>query len=132
MKKDSTIWLTAEKVTNDVHEQEDPKDFFSLLFDDSIVSLIYEETLAYCGFPFAREELQTVIGIIILSGILNYPRRRMYWSVSKLLNNSAISASISQKRFEAIFSHLISSETVILRISITKSNLYWKSLTHTS
>lgn len=45
-------------------------------------------------------------GILVASGPLNYPRRRMYWSSKAIMKNEAVCSSISQKRFELIFSKL--------------------------
>ena len=83
-----------------------PKDFFQLLFTADLVDAILEETVNYCSFSLEKDELLTVLGILIASGVVYLPRRRMYWSKNTLLNNASISQSISLARFEAIFSHL--------------------------
>ena len=81
-------------------------DFFKALFTTELIDDIYNETLKYCDFSFAKEELICVIGILIASGVVAYPRRRLNWSRKDILRNVEISNSISINRFERIFSNL--------------------------
>lgn len=55
-----------------------------------------------------------VIGVIITSGCIPYPRRRMYWSTQEILRNSAIASVIGKNRFEQIFSklHFVDNNTI--------------------
>ena len=39
-------------------------------------------------------------------GVLQYPRRRLYWSKRRILRNEAIAGALSRNRFEQIFSNL--------------------------
>ena len=104
--QDSFHHTCEEKLRDSaVHPENDP-DFFKLLFTDELMNTIYEETLKYSGVPFAKEELICVLGILIASGVVAYPRRRLYWSRNDLLRNNEISNSISVNRFEQIFSKL--------------------------
>ena len=85
---------------------EEPSDIFKLLFSDNLVRHIYEQTTNYSGLQFTEQELNAVIGVVVASGCLPLPRRRMFWSSDDLQRNLAISGAISRNKFESIFTKL--------------------------
>lgn len=53
-----------------------------------------------------EEEIFSFIGIILLTGYVNVPRRRMLWERSPDTHSSLVSNAMQRDRFEAIFSKL--------------------------
>lgn len=51
-------------------------------------------------------EMYTFIGILLLSGYVSLPRRRMFWENSEDVHNNLVSNSMRRNRFEEIFSNL--------------------------
>jgi len=102
-----TCKFNIDKEVSDIEMAEnDPFSFFSLFFDEDLLRFIHEQTLQYSGDFFSMEELKATLGVIVGSGVVSQSRRRDYWSSCDLKRNLAISDSISQKKFESIFSHL--------------------------
>ena len=87
-----------------VHECEKPLDFFKLFFDSKLMGKNQQDTERYTNESITLDQLSAVLGITIVSGILAYPRRRLYWSKNDLLRNKLISESMSQKDFERLVS----------------------------
>lgn len=60
-------------------------EYFKLFFDDKIVNHIVKESVKYavhmnnCDFTLWPEDIYNFLGILILSGYVPLPRRRMYW-----------------------------------------------------
>ena len=110
-KKDSNNRMVVnnemiEENQNELNECEKPVDFFRLFFDSKLIESILIETERYTNESFTADQIYAVLGILIISGVLGYPRRRLYWSKSDLLRNKIISESMSQKEFEKLFSRL--------------------------
>lgn len=72
-----------------------PLDFFKLLFDNNVLSLIVQETnqyasqnppgTRYCWFDTCDAEMKSFLGIIIAMGIHRLPQLEDYWADDPLL-----------------------------------------------
>lgn len=51
-------------------------------------------------------EMKAFLGVLILSGYIALPRRRMYWEREKDSHNELVANAISRDKFEFIFSHI--------------------------
>lgn len=52
------------------------------------------------------QELKCVLGILILSGYISYPRRQMFWETAPDSHHCLVADSLRKDRFELIFSNL--------------------------
>ncbi|XP_071052947.1 piggyBac transposable element-derived protein 3-like [Onthophagus taurus] len=97
-----------------------PFEFFSLMITPEIVNMIVEHTTTYAAqknkeyFNLTEEELYTFIGILLLSGYVPLPRRRMYWEQSEDVHNVLVANAMRRSRFEEICSylHMSNNETI--------------------
>ncbi|XP_071051377.1 piggyBac transposable element-derived protein 1-like [Onthophagus taurus] len=82
--------------------------------------MIIEHTTTYAAqknkeyFNLTEEELYTFIGILLLSGYVPLPRRRMYWEQSEDVHNVLVANAMRRSRFEEICSylHMSNNETI--------------------
>ena len=104
----------------------DPLGLFSLFFDDSLVSLIVEETNRYAEqvlrgtrkqWSTDAEEIRAYMGFMILMGINHLPEIRDYWCTDKVLHYAPIADRISLDRFEEItrYLHFVDNDTLPAR-----------------
>lgn len=90
----------------------DPVRLFELFFDEDVFELITTKTIQYARskgnhtFTTTAGEIQSFIGILLISGYTSVPRRRMYWSYDKDIHNEAISSAMSRDRFDEIQRYL--------------------------
>lgn len=113
----------AEESTKIIHEptllkewkQENvtPTDVFKSMWNEEIISMIVEETNKYSLSKFGsqlnvtEEEIYQVLGILLLSGYVSVPNRRLFWSSYDDTNCKAVTNSgMTKNRFEAIMSSL--------------------------
>ena len=85
----------------------EPMALFRLLFNDEIYDLIAIETKRYASqqnelFYLQKHEIDTFIGITLLTGYNTRPRRRLYWSQDDDVAIALIARLMSKKRFEDI------------------------------
>lgn len=88
-----------------------PSTLFEMFFDDDVISLIKENTNLYasqCGkqTKVDDKDVKLTLAIIILSGYIPLPRRRMFWENAEDSRNEAVSSALSINRFEEILSCL--------------------------
>ena len=104
----------------------DPLGLFSLFFDDSLISLIVDETNRYAEqslrgtnkeWSTNAEEIRAYLGFMILMGINKLPEIRDYWSNSEYLHYSPIADRITRDRFEQItrYLHFADNDTLPVR-----------------
>lgn len=107
------------------------RDFFDILFTDSIWKLLVRETNKYydqskaaepnkhkrAWSPGTREEMEAFIEILVLMGIVKLPRFEMYWNEDKLVHQESIVNIMPQTRFLQIwhYFHLAHNSTAIPR-----------------
>ena len=87
-----------------------PVEMFFNLFDEVIDLLVLHST-RYAARTnklgdISTEEMKCFVGILLLSGYVSMPRRRMYWENSPDIRNELVAKGLSRNRFEFIFSNL--------------------------
>ena len=85
----------------------EPIELFRLLFDEEMKQLIITETLRYAQqknntLTFREEDLETFVGIILLTGYNRRPRQRQYWSKDDDIECNLVARSMSRNTFENI------------------------------
>ena len=84
----------------------DPVDFFLQFFSETVLDFIVKQINDYALIYLSIDELLSVIGVLLASGIVRQTRRRDFWSSNELKRNQMIVNSISRNRFEEIFPKL--------------------------
>ncbi|KAL1471258.1 hypothetical protein MTO96_023769 [Rhipicephalus appendiculatus] len=88
-----------------------PVEAFEKFFDDEVINLLVENTNTYTQqknrlLNVNAGEIKCFLGILLLSGYVPVPRRRMLWENSHDFHNELIANSTRRDRFEAIFTNL--------------------------
>lgn len=88
-----------------------PETLFSLFFDDDVIDHIVTYSNQYAAKKnklgdISREEMKAFLGVLLLSGYVTVPRRKMYWQSQKDSNNQVVCEAISRDRFDFIMSNL--------------------------
>jgi DNA excision repair protein ERCC-6 len=89
-----------------------PSEFFEFFFNENLCNHIVQQSVIYAvqknreDFSLSVEELKTFLGILILSGYVPLPRKRMYWEERPDSNNQAVSEAMRRRRFEEIMRNL--------------------------
>ncbi|XP_048213385.1 piggyBac transposable element-derived protein 2 isoform X2 [Perognathus longimembris pacificus] len=105
-------WTASDPHIEDLKNQElSPVGLFELFFDEGTLNFIVNETNRYAwqknvNLGLTVQELKCVLGILILSGYISYPRRRMFWETSPDSHHRLVADAIRRDRFELIFSYL--------------------------
>lgn len=108
----STNDAIFEKPEDGVHiDERNPTSLFCSIFDDELVEKIMNETNRYASqknrdLRVSIPEMKCFLGVILLSGFVPLPRRRMYWERSKDSNNELVSQAIARNKFEFILSNI--------------------------
>ncbi|XP_004695627.1 PREDICTED: piggyBac transposable element-derived protein 2 [Condylura cristata] len=109
---DFSSWTASDPHMEDLKSQElSPVGLFELFFDEGTINFIVNETNRYAwqknvNLSLTIQELKCVLGILILSGYISYPRRRMFWETSPDSHHHLVADAIRRDRFELIFSYL--------------------------
>ncbi|KAJ8914014.1 hypothetical protein NQ315_012037 [Exocentrus adspersus] len=83
---------------------------FFKFFDENVFDLLIEETNRYAAIknknnkPVTVREMKCFVGILILSGYVPYPRRKMFWEQDKDVKDVLVSDALSRDRFDHIMS----------------------------
>ena len=86
-----------------------PLEVFYLFFDDEVIQFLTEKTNEYAkfrgnhSFNVSTEEMKVLVGILLISGYVTVPRRRMFWQVDSAARNEIIANAMRRNRFEEIF-----------------------------
>lgn len=88
-----------------------PLEYFYLFFDPTLINLITLETNRYA---MQKNETQTVsetdlkafIGVLILSGYVPLPRRKMYWGRERDTHNELVTKAISRDKFDFVMKNI--------------------------
>lgn len=89
-----------------------PVTIFGEIITDEILDEVVLQTILYARqknnttFSVTREELRLFLAILLTSGYACLPQRRLYWSPSIDVNNTAISSAMCRNRFEQIMQYL--------------------------
>ncbi|KAF2890150.1 hypothetical protein ILUMI_16023, partial [Ignelater luminosus] len=89
----------------------DPLEIFSKFFDDDLIELIVCESNSYAQQRNKKSNIEShkikgFIGILILSGYIQVPRRRIFWEREKDGHNELVAEVLSRDRFEYILSNV--------------------------
>ena len=93
----------------------DPRELFSLFFDDEVIDLIVRETNMYAQqclvntttmWSTTSDEIRAYIGFYLLMGINRLPEIWDYWAKDEKLHYTPVASRISRTRFEAINRYL--------------------------
>ena len=82
-----------------------PFQLFKLFFDDELKEYIIVGSQRYAAqknFKLKLEgrDLNTFVGVMLYTGVVNIPSQRMFWERSNLYNFPTVSRRISLNRFE--------------------------------
>ncbi|XP_050024907.2 piggyBac transposable element-derived protein 2-like [Dermacentor andersoni] len=88
-----------------------PVEAFEKFFDDEVINLLVANTNTYAQqknrlLNVNAGEMRCFLGILLLSGYVPVPRRRMLWENSRDSHNELVANSMRRDRFEAIFTNL--------------------------
>ncbi|CAH1977589.1 unnamed protein product [Acanthoscelides obtectus] len=87
-----------------------PLQFLQLFLAPDILTDLVKHSVAYASkknklnFELCLDEMYVFVGILVLSGYVPLPRRRMYWEESEDVHNELVSKSMRRNRFEEISS----------------------------
>lgn len=102
------VFEPAETIESENNNEQTPVSLFSNFFDESIFDLLTKESNRYAALknqnnkPITTIEMKAFIGILILSGYVPYPRRKLYWEKDKDVHNQLVSEALSRDRFDYI------------------------------
>lgn len=87
-----------------------PLEYFTYFFDKPVIEMITRYTNEYAAKKnkigdCTPDQITTFIGILLLSGYVVVPRRRMYWQNEKDSYNDLVSNAMSRDKFDFIFSN---------------------------
>ncbi|XP_071054451.1 piggyBac transposable element-derived protein 3-like [Onthophagus taurus] len=90
---------------------ENPLELFSNFVDEEVIELILNQSNKYAQqknrkAKKEKQEVNAFIGVLILRGYMQVPRRRMFWEREKDCHNVMITEAITRDRFEYLFSNL--------------------------
>lgn len=89
-----------------------PYEKFLYFFDDEVLDLIVMETNKYAAshqasdFTITKEDVQIAFGILLYSGYVYMPGRRMYWSTDEDTQHDYIASSMPRNKFDQILQYL--------------------------
>lgn len=87
-----------------------PLEWFLDFYDDELFALITHESNRYASQKnnhqeILEREVRAFVGILLLSGYVPLPRRRMFWEREKDANNVLVREALSRDKFEYIMSN---------------------------
>jgi len=106
-----------------------PVAIFNAFFDDDIVEFMVSMTNLYAqrdkgkhGFSTDVNEMRLFLAMLLLTGYVVLPRRKMYWENSDDVFNKVMSDAMSRNRFEDILSvlHLCDNQNLDSRDPMAK------------
>ena len=89
-----------------------PCTLFEKIFTAELLNYICDETNKYAAangkdsFKLETSELKVFLAILLASGYVKFPRKRMFWETSEDVSIEGISAAMSRNRFEEILRYL--------------------------
>jgi len=78
-----TVWCNKQEVHNNLT----PMEQFFVFFDEDVISLLVDKTNRFAALrnrlgDVSEDEMKCFIGVLLLSGYVQLPRRRMFWETS--------------------------------------------------
>lgn len=88
-----------------------PLDYFTKFFDEDVIRIMVTYTNQYAAKrnrlgDCSENEMLVFIGILILSGYIVVPRRKMYWQAENDSHNELVVNAIPRDRFDFIMTNL--------------------------
>ncbi|XP_008477065.2 piggyBac transposable element-derived protein 3-like [Diaphorina citri] len=89
-----------------------PLEYFSLFYDDEVIDMFVKNTNKYIAMKnfvgdVSYEEMLCFFGVLLYSGYVDCPRKRMYFETGSAdMNHDIVTSSISRTRFELIMSNV--------------------------
>lgn len=95
----------------DVKSNFTPTELFLNFFDASVIDMFVTYTNMYAAKKnkpgnVTESEMKAFFGILLLSGYVSVPRRRMYWENSRDTHNESVANVMARDRFEFILTNL--------------------------
>lgn len=99
-----------------------PLYYFDCLFDEDTLNIILKYTNLYCATKnnvgnVTINELKCFLGVLLLSGYINMPRRYMYWENATDCSMPIIYNAITRDRFTYIMTHLHCCDNKMLSVN---------------
>lgn len=101
--------LTVTSLSQDSH----PIEFFNLFINNEVLEMLVRHSVLFAAadknnpnFQLSHDQMSTFIGILLLSGYVPLPRRRMFWEEKDDTFNLMVSKSMRRNTFEEIFRYL--------------------------
>lgn len=117
-----SIWVRPPHLTvPTLSDESEPIDFFTLFLNEELLSLLTRKSVTYAAadkncpnFQMSTNEMYTFIGILLLSGYVPLPRRRMFWEEKDDTYNPMVAKSMRRNKFEEIFRylHVVENDTI--------------------
>lgn len=88
-----------------------PVGMFELFFDDQVIELLCHNTTLYAhqngrhSFSVTSNEMRCFLAILLRSGYVIMPRRRMYWEQAEDVFSDCVSSAMAKNRFEEILQY---------------------------
>ncbi|KAJ4433517.1 hypothetical protein ANN_15826 [Periplaneta americana] len=91
----------------DLNFDKSPDELFKMVFDLEIMGMICRQTVLYaaqkgCIIHLSIEELYTYFAILLVSGYVKVPHRRLFWETRDDSHNLLISNAMTRNRFDII------------------------------
>ncbi|KAJ4425957.1 hypothetical protein ANN_27583 [Periplaneta americana] len=101
----STEWPLMCKVP--LRPGRNPLEYFTQFFDEEILNMMVTYTNQYTAKKnrvgdCSENEMMVFLAVVLLSGYVVVPRRRMYWQGEQDSHNELVSNAISRDRFDFI------------------------------
>ena len=86
--------------------------WFEQFFSDDIIQLIVNESISYAKFrgnhhfTADSDEIRGFLAVLILSGYVPHPRRRMYWEQAADFHSAVAAYFMTRNRFEEVMRNL--------------------------
>lgn len=100
-------WEETASVPNNLS----PAALFRLFFDEEVINQILHYSNTYAQHKnrvgdLAADELLCFVGVLLLSGYVPLPRKKMFWQNRPDTNNEMVCQAISRDRFQYIMSNI--------------------------
>ncbi|XP_053995482.1 uncharacterized protein LOC128885450 [Hylaeus anthracinus] len=113
------LYLEEEKLLIENVDCNNPLAVFKIFFTDYIAEIMVEETNKYAEQcmnsvsnrrknwkPVTRDEINTFVGILLIMGVVQLPKLRLYWCKRAMYMNTCIKRSMLRDRFLSILRYL--------------------------
>ncbi|XP_018578332.1 piggyBac transposable element-derived protein 3-like, partial [Anoplophora glabripennis] len=103
--------FTSDSDIPKIENLKSPLELFQDFFDEDLLDLIVLETNRYTARKnnvqnISTSEIKAFIGVLVLSGYVCVPRRRIYWEREKDGHNPLVSEAITRDKFEYILTNI--------------------------